>query len=148
MLFPLVLLLGCGDDAPVSSGDPTKVTYASELNVDLAAMQRSESGLYVQDLKVGVGTEATNGRSATVHYTGWLPNGTKFDSSRDRARTFTFTLGRGEVIAGWDQGVVGMKLGGQRKLVIPSDLAYGAQVRGAIPANSVLIFDVELMSVP
>lgn len=147
-LFSLVLLLGCGDDSPGSSGDPTKVSYAQELNVDLAAMERFESGLYVQDLEVGAGTEATNGRSATVHYTGWLPDGTKFDSSWSRGVPFSFTLGRGTVIAGWDQGVVGMKVGGKRKLVIPSALAYGAQGRGSIPPNSVLVFDVELVSVP
>jgi peptidylprolyl isomerase len=147
-LFWLVLLLGCGGDSTSFSGDPTQVTYAPELNVDLNAMERRPSGLYVQDLQVGTGTEATRGRSVTVHYTGWLPNGSKFDSSRDRAKAFSFTLGRGDVIAGWDEGLLGMKVGGQRKLVIPSNLGYGSQARGSIPANSVLVFDVELISVP
>jgi len=154
-LLPLMLLFGCGGGEepttpppPASSGDPTQVTYAPALNVDLAAMQRRESGLYVQDLTVGSGTEApASGRSVVVHYTGWLPNGTKFDSSRDRGNTFTFSIGKGEVIKGWDQGVPGMKVGGTRKLVIPSNLAYGTTPRGSIPANSVLVFDVELISV-
>jgi len=97
---------------------------------------------------VGSGTEApTSGRSVVVHYTGWLPNGTKFDSSRDRGQTFTFVVGKGDVIRGWDEGVPGMKVGGKRKLVIPASLAYGSTARGSIPANSVLVFDVELISV-
>jgi FKBP-type peptidyl-prolyl cis-trans isomerase len=146
-LLWLALLLGCGGDT-ASSGDPTQVTYDPKLNVDLNAMERRESGLYVQDLQVGTGTEATRGRSATVHYEGWLPDGTLFDSSRYRQKTFAFTLGVGAVIAGWDEGVAGMKVGGKRKLVIPSKLGYGEQDNGTIPPNSVLIFDVELISVP
>ncbi|MDY7230168.1 FKBP-type peptidyl-prolyl cis-trans isomerase [Hyalangium rubrum] len=148
MLLPLVLLLGCGDEGSSSSGDPSRVTYASELNVDLAAMERRDSGLFVQDLVVGEGSEALANRPVTVHYTGWLPNGTRFDSSRTRNKPFQFTLGKGVVIQGWDEGVAGMRVGGQRKLVIPAALAYGNEPRGQIPANSVLVFDVELISVP
>ena len=153
MLLPLVLLFGCGGGEeptppPTSSGNPEDQTYAPALDVDLSAMQRRSSGLYVQDLTVGSGTEApTSGRSVVVHYTGWLPNGTKFDSSRDRGQTFTFVVGKGDVIRGWDEGVPGMKVGGKRKLVIPASLAYGSTARGSIPANSVLVFDVELISV-
>jgi peptidylprolyl isomerase len=146
LIFSVLLLsVGCGEE----SGDPTKVTYAKELGVDLNAMERLESGLYLQDLIVGTGDEATLGRQITVDYTGWLPNGKIFDSSKPEDRNpFMFTLGQGRVIQGWEQGVPGMKVGGVRKLVIPAELGYGNQSRGEIPANSVLIFDVELLSIP
>lgn len=104
--------------------------------------------LEIIDEVVGTGAEAASGQRVSVHYTGTLTNGQKFDSSRDRGRPFSFNLGRGEVIKGWDQGVVGMKIGGKRKLTIPADLAYGA--RGfppVIPPNSTLVFDVELVSI-
>ena len=104
--------------------------------------------LQVDDLKVGTGAEAVAGKTVTVHYVGTLTNGSKFDSSRDRNQGFTFRLGAGQVIQGWDKGVAGMKVGGLRKLVIPAALGYGAQGRGGIPPNSVLVFDVELLSVP
>ncbi len=144
MLLPLLLLLGCGED---SSGDPSLVSFAPGLGVDLTAMERKDSGLYIQDLQPGTGETASVGRQVTVHYTGWLPNGTQFDTSRTRT-PFTFTLGSGVVIEGWDEGLVGMKVDGIRKLVIPSHMAYGEQGRGAIPPNSVLVFDVELISIP
>jgi FKBP-type peptidyl-prolyl cis-trans isomerase FkpA len=96
----------------------------------------------------GQGTPATADRTVSVHYTGWLPNGEKFDSSRDRNEPFSFTLGAGQVIAGWDEGVAGMKVGGRRKLVIPADLGYGtAGAPPAIPPGATLVFDVELLDV-
>jgi FKBP-type peptidyl-prolyl cis-trans isomerase FkpA len=146
LIFSVLLLsVGCGGD----SGDPTKVTYAQELGVDLNAMERLETGLYIQDLVVGTGNEATRGRQVTVDYTGWLPNGKVFDSSKPEDRNpLIFTLGQGRVIEGWEQGLPGMKAGGVRKLVIPAELGYGDRSRGEIPSNSVLIFDVELISVP
>jgi FKBP-type peptidyl-prolyl cis-trans isomerase FkpA len=101
-----------------------------------------------EDLKVGTGVEATPGKTVTVHYVGTLANGSKFDSSRDRNEGFTFRLGAGQVIQGWDQGVAGMKVGGLRKLTIPPELGYGA--RGfppVIPPNSTLVFEVELLQV-
>jgi FKBP-type peptidyl-prolyl cis-trans isomerase FkpA len=99
------------------------------------------------DLVVGTGDEAVAGKTVSVHYVGTLLNGTKFDSSRDRNEPFEFVLGSGQVIKGWDQGVVGMKVGGKRKLVIPPDLAYGDQAKASIPANSTLVFEVELLGV-
>ena len=113
------------------------------------------TSLQITDVKVGTGTEATNGRTVTVHYTGWVysegaadHHGNKFDSSRDRGQPFPFLLGAGQVIRGWDQGVLGMRVGGQRTLVIPANLAYGSQSPGAgIPPNATLVFDVELLDV-
>jgi FKBP-type peptidyl-prolyl cis-trans isomerase len=104
--------------------------------------------LQIEDLSVGSGDEATSGQQVDVHYTGWLENGTKFDSSLDRGKPFSFRLGGGQVIQGWDQGVAGMKVGGKRKLTIPSHLGYGARgAGGVIPPNATLIFEVELLGV-
>ncbi len=104
--------------------------------------------LIITDDKVGDGAEAKPGQLVTVHYTGCLINGKKFDSSRDREQPFRFMLGVGQVIKGWDEGVAGMKVGGKRKLVIPSELAYGKRGAGSIiPPDSTLVFDVELISV-
>lgn len=108
----------------------------------------TKSGLKYQVLKVGKGPVAKAGQTVSVHYTGWLTNGKKFDSSVDRGQPFEFNLGAGQVIRGWDEGVAGMKVGEKRKLTIPSDLGYGAAgAGGAIPPNSTLIFDVELLGV-
>ena len=110
------------------------------------AMVKTSSGLQYADLVVGQGREAHAGETATVHYTGTLVDGTKFDSSKDRDKPFPFRLGAGQVIKGWDEGVEGMKIGGTRKLVIPPQLAYGARGAGsAIPPNATLIFIVELL---
>jgi len=99
-------------------------------------------------LSIGEGAEATAGQEVTVHYTGWLTDGTKFDSSKDRSQPFSFPLGAGHVIKGWDQGVQGMKEGGVRKLTIPAELGYGARgAGGVIPPNAVLVFEVELIKV-
>ena len=113
------------------------------------------SGLTKIDVKIGTGKEATPGKMVSVHYTGWLfdksaadNKGKKFDSSRDRPGNFIFPLGAGRVIKGWDQGVQGMKVGGQRTLIIPSSMGYGARGAGStIPPNATLVFDVELMGV-
>jgi peptidylprolyl isomerase len=141
----LLALPGCGDS---DSGDPTKVTYAPALGVDLAAMTHHDSGLYTQDTLEGTGAEAVAHKVAQVHYTGWLVDGTQFDSSRGSDRPFSFVLGEDQVIKGWDEGVAGMKVGGKRRLVIPSKLGYGSQgAGGVIPADAVLVFDVELMGV-
>ncbi len=105
------------------------------------------TGLQIEDVKVGTGAAAQNGNVVTVHYTGTLVNGTKFDSSVDRGQPFSFTLGAGQVIQGWEEGLLGMKVGGKRKLRIPPDMAYGDRALGPIPANSTLIFEVELLGV-
>ena len=106
------------------------------------------SELEIEDQVVGEGDEALAGQTVEVHYTGWLVDGTKFDSSHDRNQTFRFKLGAGQVIPGWDQGVAGMKVGGIRKLTIPPNLGYGERgAGGVIPPNATLIFKVELMSV-
>jgi len=102
--------------------------------------------LEIEDQIVGDGDEATAGQTVEVHYTGWLTDGTKFDSSHDRDQTFSFKLGGGQVIAGWDQGVAGMKIGGTRKLTIPPEMGYGERgAGGVIPPNAVLVFKVELI---
>ena len=104
--------------------------------------------LKIEDTKVGTGAEAVTGKSVMVHYTGWLTNGTKFDSSKDRNEPFSFQLGAGQVIKGWDQGVAGMKVGGIRKLTIPPNLGYGSRgAGGVIPPNATLVFEVELLGV-
>ncbi len=106
------------------------------------------SELIIEDLTVGEGAEATTGKRVTVHYTGWLTNGSKFDSSKDRNDPFDFPLGRGHVIRGWDEGVAGMKVGGKRKLTIPPEMGYGARgAGGVIPPNATLVFEVELLAV-
>jgi FKBP-type peptidyl-prolyl cis-trans isomerase len=118
---------------------PTKVT---------GKPQTTASGVEYWDIKVGTGKTAVDGKKLTMHYTGWFPDGKKFDSSFDRDEPFPFTLGKGEVIKGWDEGVAGMKVGGKRQLKIPPAAGYGA--RGAppiVPPNATLIFDVELLDV-
>ena len=110
-------------------------------------MTTTPSGLQYRDEAVGDGPEAKAGQNVSVHYTGTLQDGSKFDSSRDRGQPLNFTLGVGQVIKGWDEGVQGMRVGGRRQLVIPPELGYGARGIGPIPPNSTLHFDVELMGV-
>lgn len=104
------------------------------------------SGLIIEELVIGEGAEASAGQQVSVHYTGWLTDGTKFDSSKDRNEAFDFALGARHVIAGWDEGVQGMRIGGTRKLTIPPQLGYGARgAGGVIPPNATLVFEVELL---
>ena len=108
---------------------------------------RMVGGVSIEDLKVGSGAIATPGKMLSVHYTGRLPEGTKFDSSYDAGAPFEFELGSGKVIKGWDLGIEGMRVGGKRKLTIPPEFAYGSLSGGAIPPHATLVFDVELMGV-
>jgi len=134
-------IVACGSDAPSTEGE--------------SEMSGVVGGLQVTDQQVGDGTEAVSGQQVSVHYTGWLYDadvsnnqGPKFDSSRDRNQPFEFVLGAGQVIAGWDQGVAGMRVGGRRTLTVPPELGYGAQgAGGVIPPNATLVFDVELLDV-
>jgi len=108
----------------------------------------TQSGLIIEELAVGGGDTATAGQQVSVHYTGWLTDGTKFDSSKDRREPFEFQLGGRQVIAGWDEGVQGMRIGGTRKLTIPPQLGYGVRgAGGVIPPNATLVFEVELLAI-
>lgn len=154
ILLPLALTFAaCGDDengpAEVVLQDPAQISYASSLGVDLSSMQLQPSGLYIKDLQDGTGDPTVAGDVMVVHYSGWVHDGTLFDSSRNPGRDpFTVVAGSGGVIAGWQEGLVGMRIGGVRQLVIPPQLAYGMQSPSPlIPAGSVLIFEIELLEV-
>ncbi len=126
----------------------SKQTSSNEsMNGQNEETRTTQDGLRITDEVVGTGAEAAVGKVVTVHYTGTFTNGTKFDSSVDRGMPFSFLLGAGQVIKGWDEGVQGMKVGGKRKLVIPPSLGYGSINRGPIPANSTLVFEVELLDI-
>ena len=137
--FVVTAVFGQGGSAKPNTSAPTKVTGDGTKTAD---------ALQYWDIKVGTGPVAAAGQTVKVHYTGWLTNGKKFDSSVDRGEPFTFNLGGGQVIKGWDEGVAGMKVGGKRQLRIPPQLGYGDRgAGGVIPANATLIFDVELLGV-
>ena len=137
----------CTKKSETTTTTTTTVTTAPGTTAATTGSPAAEAKVVIEDKVVGKGAEAVNGKAVTVHYTGTLKDGTKFDSSVDRKEPFTFSLGSGQVIKGWEQGIPGMKVGGKRKLTIPPELAYGNTAVGAIPANSTLIFDVELLDV-
>jgi FKBP-type peptidyl-prolyl cis-trans isomerase FkpA len=141
MLALAVLVSACGS-APAPR--PDDVTFAPQLNVNLDLMQRLPSGVYIRDLRTGAGGEARNGQQVAVHYVGWLPDGTQFDGVASPSMPVEFRLGTGQVIRGWDAGIIGMREGGQRMLVVPPSLGYGASRTDRVPPNSVLVFVVEL----
>lgn len=139
-LFSWLAIAACG------RGDNARGGFAAALGVDTASMTKAPAGFWYTDIAAGQGDVAEPGRTVRVHYTGWLPDGKKFDSSRDRGEPFAFTLGAGQVITGWDEGVKGMKVGGRRKLVLPPAMAYGeAGAPPDIPPGSTLVFDVEVL---
>lgn len=128
------------EKSPSPTTSPSGTIYVKEV--------KTMDGLIIQDITIGTGAEAVSGKKITVNYAGTLTDGTKFDSSYDRGTPFSFTLGAGEVIKGWDQGFAGMKVGGKRKLTIPPELGYGAAgAGGVIGPNATLIFEVELLGV-
>lgn len=141
-----LLPIACSSDGPTATTTVETTTFAAALGVNLAASTRTASGLYYRDLVTGTGAAAALGNQLTVHYTGWLANGTQFDANLAGATPFAFTLGVGDVIPGWDQGLAGMRPGGRRQLIIPPGLAYGGQARDKIPANSILVFNVDLLT--
>jgi hypothetical protein len=144
LVLALTLLAACGSDS-VDTGGPAGGSTTSAASPPTPA---HPDVLNIADVRVGCGATAHPGDTVNVQYTGWLTDGTKFDSSRDRGQPFSFPLGQGQVIKGWDQGVAGMKEGGKRRLWIPSALAYGPSGQPpTIPANATLIFDVELLGV-
>ena len=141
----LMIVSGCG--SAEKSGTPTAANTSSPAKV-AGQPTTTPSGLQYWDIVVGSGATAIAGSMVKVHYSGFLTTGQKFDSSRDRGEPFSFPLGAGQVIKGWDEGVAGMKVGGQRQLRIPPQLGYGAAgAGGAIPPNATLVFDVELLEV-
>jgi len=165
-LLLAVLAFGCRSSQPEQAAEPEEPSAAApapevEPQVSSEALEAArrlgtagdepvvnkQSGLSYIDVKTGEGVGVLAGRSVAVHYTGWLVDGTKFDSSHDRGEPFGFTVGAGRVIPGWDQGLVGMQPGGVRKLIIPPQLGYGSRGSGDIPPDATLVFEVELLEV-
>ncbi len=143
---PLALAALALTAGAVNAGPSKEQAISGE--VAFGGLVRARSGLQYMELQAGRGPEARQGAVLEVHYTGWLRNGKKFDSSRDRNAPFTFKLGAGNVIKGFDEGLAGMRVGGKRKLIIPPQLGYGARAVGnVIPANAELIFEVELLKI-
>lgn len=144
----LLLGIGCLDTTdPVEEASIETATFAPALNVDLSGMTRTPNGVYVRDITVGTGAVVAAGQSITVRYTGWLSNGTQFDTIGPTDAPAVILIGRGQVIPGWDEGVPGMRVGGVRQLVIPPRMGYGAGGRSPIPGNAILVFRVEMVSV-
>lgn len=149
IIFLVVVLIGfiVYKDYAARNQSTTKTSLDTTPPSPSANAVTTTSGLKYEDLQVGDGTEAKSGDTVTVNYTGWLADGTKFDSSVDRGQTFDFAIGSGNVIKGWDEGVVGMKVNGIRLLVIPPDLGYGTAGNGPIPGNATLTFEVQLVGI-
>jgi peptidylprolyl isomerase len=148
MMLAVVAALTMGCERAQEAGSVPGTTGEKASTMAAENLESTPSGLQYVDVKVGTGASPAKGQTAVVHYTGTLADGKKFDSSKDRGEPFSFAIGRGQVIKGWDEGVATMKVGGTRKLVIPPDLAYGARgAGGVIPPNATLTFEVELLEV-
>jgi FKBP-type peptidyl-prolyl cis-trans isomerase FkpA len=148
LLFAL-LIAGCSSaGAPSSGPSPLEgISFTPALQVDLGAMERTVRGVYFRDLAIGEGPEARRGHTVRVHFAGFLPDGTQIDALAPPAQPMTFELGKGDVIPGWEAGIVGMREGGQRQLVVPPAQGYGSRGQGRVPANATLVFVIKLVSV-
>jgi FKBP-type peptidyl-prolyl cis-trans isomerase FkpA len=153
-LLLTAFVLGCSEKpAPSNAAIPDTAssietaTFAPALGVDISASSKTPTGVYYRDLVTGGGPAVANGQRVAMRYTGWLVDGTKFDGNEPAGAPYPFVLGNKEVIDGWDHGIVGMRVGGKRQLIIPPALGYGASGNGPIPPNAILVFNVELMSV-
>lgn len=144
-LCVLALSAGCGDNS-ITAVPIEQTTFAPSLGVDLQASTKLPSGMYYRDITVGTGTTLASGQTVGMRYVGSFANGNEFDSNPAPKPVFTFRLGAGQVIRGWDLGLVGMKVGGRRQLIIPPELGYGPNDYGPIPGNSVLVFTVDALS--
>jgi peptidylprolyl isomerase len=147
MLVAAALAGGCGDNSPTAPVPIEQTTFDASLGVDLAHSTKLPSGLYYRDIDVGTGTTLASGQTVSMHYVGNFVNGQEFDSNLAPETPYSFKLGTGQVIKGWDLGLVGMKVGGHRQLIIPPELAYGPNDFRGIPGNSVLVFTVEAVGV-
>ena len=136
-----------GESVGLTEAQIEETNFASSLGVNLAASTKTANGTYYRDLVVGTGATVASGQTISVRYTGWLANGTQFDSNTTKAEPLTFKVGSGQVIAGFDDGLIGAKVGSQRQLIIPPSLGYGPYDYGPIPGNSVIVFKVEVISV-
>ena len=141
-------IAACGSDSTAPSV-PTieETTFAPSLGIDLATFTKNANGLYFKELVIGAGALAQDGKQVGVRYKGQLPNGTTFDENPAPKPVFAFLLGAGQVVPGFDQGVRGMKVGGKRQVIIPPELGYGSRGSGAVPANSIMVFTIDLVSV-
>jgi len=143
----MVMLAACGASGGAPPAAPGAIAFAPALNVDLSAMQRLRSGVYIRDVREGEGAGVRRGDRVAVRYAGWLPDGTVFDAVAPPSPPREFRLGDGQVIRGWENGLVGMRAGGQRQLVVPPSEGYGGRRVGNVPPDATLVFLIELVSI-
>jgi peptidylprolyl isomerase len=146
LILLCLLAAGCAAAAETGSLAPESITFAPALQVDLASMQRTSAGVYYRDLVVGEGPQVRRGYRVAMHFAGFLPDGTQIDAVAPPSPPVEFELGAGTVIRGWESGIVGMRPGGQRQLVVPAAQAYGSRRVGLVPPNSTLVFVIKLVS--
>ena len=146
MLVTTSACASAGGSAAPATRPMESIPFASTLDVNLARMTKTATGLYYRDIEVGTGSLIRGKEDVKVHYTGWLTNGVKFDSNTSDDQPITVPLGRGRAIKGWDEGLQGMRVGGRRQLVVPPELGYGSERAGVIPPDAVLVFDIRVVS--